>query len=631
MEAKMLNRRIFTPFGALSFGAAALMASVITLTPSAQFLDDPRVFELDANAPTNLAQGGDDWANAAGTASGLTRAVATSSPEAGQCSVSGWAFVVCDPAGTSIFTTGGSKDTNDVSQWKNTGGSVPDKDDITNAYAAAYQVTTGSGGTQPHTWVFFGADRFANNGDSNIGFWFFQNTIGPGSGVGGGGTSFTGTPCPSGATNCGPGDLHRDGDIFIVSAFTQGGAIGTIQVYHWDHNAGGLVLDDNQNAAQCNPAAPSQTIVCAIVNTGNTAAPWPYTPKSGTPQVFPQGSFFEGGFDLTQLFIALGRAQPCFSTFLAETRSAQSTTAQLKDFVLGNFQLCSVAVAKACLVSPGPPATPRIVSGPPYSGGLTGYVHYDFTGTVTNDGAGALFNLAVTDTFPIGSINTSLTQPVTPAGGLVSGASASYTGSFDYPGNGTISNHVTAKAAAFANGPLTVDHDHNGNPTTADASLGDPATACHAAPSPNMTLTKSCVINLVPGGGGVVLQLADTITVCNTSPDATTQIRNISLTNNVLLNGPGSGTDSSITSNLTLNAGQCQTYSPTYTPQSCVNSVINGANPDPGRCQFHDTVRISSTPTDTFGTPLSSSLIPLPAPADCHVCPNGQCTGVGVP
>jgi hypothetical protein len=131
------NRKICTPFGMLCFSLAALA----TIVGPATFLEDPHVFELDANAVEGTYSfGGDDWANAAGTAPGLQHAIATSSPETGGCSAPGWPFVVCDPSGTgdvTQFTTGGSKDTLDVSNWKNTNANVPDKDDITNAYAAA--------------------------------------------------------------------------------------------------------------------------------------------------------------------------------------------------------------------------------------------------------------------------------------------------------------------------------------------------------------------------------------------------------------------------------------------------------------------------------------------------------------
>lgn len=599
----MFNFKGHARTGVLSLSFTLFFAAAAIIVGPYMYIDDPAVFELDSNATVNGP--GDDWANSAGTASGLARAVATSAPELGQCSVSGWPFVVCDPAGTTVFTTGGSKDTNDVKQWRSTSGSVPDKDDITNAYAAAYRVNTSGSGPQPHTWIFFGADRFANNGDSNIGFWFFQNAIGPGAPNGGSGVPFTGVPCPSGATNCNQGDLHRDGDVFIVSSFTQGGSIGTIQLYHWDHTAGGLVLDDAANAAQCTPDSPSHSDVCAIINTADKPAPWPYTPKAGAAGVFPQGSFFEGGFDLTALFAARGIAEPCFSSFMAETRSAQSPNAQLKDFVLGNFQLCSVSVTKACA------GTPTIG----YTGSGTAYVHYTFTGNVINDGTGSLFNLTVNDTFPAGATNTVLTQPVTPSGGLASGGMAPYSGSFDYPGNGVITNNVTASAATCSGCSNTVTNDHNGAPAAAAAQFG--VAGCAAATNPTLTLSKSCVVNLVvQAGGGIVLEDATTIQVCNTSPD-NTRISNISLTNNVKMNPPA-GTDYSIATGLSLNAGQCQTYTPVYRPNGCVTSD--------GRCSFQDTVRISSTPVDEFGVPLPLARIPLPQTAECRICPFGACS-----
>ena len=89
--------------------------------------------------------------------------------------------------------TGGSKDTLDVSQWAWDSQSGPDKDDILHAYAGLYE----NGGDEI---TVFGLDRFANNGDANVGFWFFQNAIG----VNADGT-FSG--------------VHKNGDVFIVSEF----------------------------------------------------------------------------------------------------------------------------------------------------------------------------------------------------------------------------------------------------------------------------------------------------------------------------------------------------------------------------------------------------------------------------
>ena len=75
---------------------------------------------------------------------------------------------IADTAG--LRFTVGSKDTLDFPQNGWDVNSVPDKDDITNAYAAVYDA-----GGDPV--LVFGLDRFANNGDASVGFWFFQQPI----------------------------------------------------------------------------------------------------------------------------------------------------------------------------------------------------------------------------------------------------------------------------------------------------------------------------------------------------------------------------------------------------------------------------------------------------------------------
>jgi hypothetical protein len=79
---------------------------------------------------------------------------------------------------------------------------------------------------------------------------------------------------------------------------------------------------------------------CASVNNFDGAAvPWLYKNKSGQTS-FGHGEFYEGGLNLN----FLGLQNECFSSFLAETRSSQSTTATLKDFVLGSFQQCGATM-----------------------------------------------------------------------------------------------------------------------------------------------------------------------------------------------------------------------------------------------------------------------------------------------
>src|SRR5439155_25113058 len=106
---------------------------------------------------------------------------------------------------------GGSKDPLNTTSWKwKAADTVPDKDTITNAYAAEYV------GAGQHQVFVFGGERFANNGDANIGIWFFQKDIGP-----------------QNDFSFGPGQ-HQNGDIFAVSAFTNGGVNPTISVYKWN-------------------------------------------------------------------------------------------------------------------------------------------------------------------------------------------------------------------------------------------------------------------------------------------------------------------------------------------------------------------------------------------------------------
>src|SRR5439155_11051785 len=183
---RLRARRFLLPLGVL---VAAWVAIPVTLVLAAvivdgMFVDNPAVFELDGNLAAGdtfgSVTGTRDWANSSLTASGLGPDVITqTTPEPGGVPAPAtFPYLITDPFGTTIYTTGGSKDILDVSSWKYTSGSVPDKDEISHAFAAAYSVSTGGeGGGPPHTWIYFGADRFANNGDSNIGFWFFQNGI----------------------------------------------------------------------------------------------------------------------------------------------------------------------------------------------------------------------------------------------------------------------------------------------------------------------------------------------------------------------------------------------------------------------------------------------------------------------
>jgi hypothetical protein len=218
---------------------------------------------------------------------------------------------------------------------------VSNKDDIRHAYAAAYE-------SGDDLLVFFGADRDTNEGSANIAAWFFQNPVG----------------CTS------PGDFSgqkTDGDLFVVSEFSNGGNISEINVYVWtdpdgDPTTGDECLGDGVDCStahegQDHPAASgtdcqgpdpdaASPYVCATVNgdgDGKNDAddiidvPW-------EPAGTVEGSeFFEGGLNLSVLFPELD----CFTAVMIETRSSFEFNANLFDYVFLNFDTCgSITVEK---------------------------------------------------------------------------------------------------------------------------------------------------------------------------------------------------------------------------------------------------------------------------------------------
>jgi hypothetical protein len=212
MGTRITSKRCFNPkrflFACGGVGGALILAVAIwaSIPPTAAGL-----LELDGNVIVNSA-GSDDW--------NTINLTGSSGQNRGNSVVNTF---VAGSASPQIFTTGGSKDPLDITSWKWTTGSVPDKDLLTNGYAAAYDSAT----TNNELVLYAGADRFAQNGDSNIGVWFFQQQV---------------AACPDatvpGCTGKAAGTFagqHVDHDIFIVSAFTAGGGTVTPTVYEWNH------------------------------------------------------------------------------------------------------------------------------------------------------------------------------------------------------------------------------------------------------------------------------------------------------------------------------------------------------------------------------------------------------------
>lgn len=295
--------------------AAALTVLLILLVPTqAGAVTDLRLIELDGNA-LNSAAAGYDW-NSLFPTGDSTGEITKVFIQDGTNS----------PADTGYFAGGGSKDIYDLTEWRHDPGDVaPDKDEIVNAWAVAYRSSRDTGKNNVGDLIFyFGADRFAASGDAQIGFWFFRNSIGRNTDG-----TFAGA--------------HRVGDVLILSDFTQGGKISSVRLYTWVGSGGSDgALNFVASAGDCLDAA-ADAPMCAEVNGGNTSAPWTYVPKSGTAGTYPAGSFYEGGVNISRLV----PAARCFGAYLAETRSSQSVSAQLKDLALGPFNTCPRAAAPA--------------------------------------------------------------------------------------------------------------------------------------------------------------------------------------------------------------------------------------------------------------------------------------------
>jgi hypothetical protein len=250
-------------------------------------------------------------------------------------------------ADTTTFATG-SKDTLGISPgWQcSFSNNVNSKIDVMNAYAAAYTAPNGD------ELLYFALEKNANEGNNNVGFWFLQDE----------------TSCAAASGNNPFVGDHTDGDLLIVSAFTNGGVVSTINVYRWSGDDAGCI-DNPDVAATCDgqPVAsgadcttePAGDDACATVNApndgvgGTITTPWLTANKDdGAGHSLRTAEFFEGGVNLTDNDLG-GK---CFTTFLADTRSSQSLTATLFDFSSGQLGECAATMTTQ--VSTEGPVTP---------------------------------------------------------------------------------------------------------------------------------------------------------------------------------------------------------------------------------------------------------------------------------
>ncbi|MBF9236657.1 T9SS type A sorting domain-containing protein [Hymenobacter sp. BT683] len=199
------------------------------------------------------------------------------------------------------------------------GGSGPQKNDITNTYLHAREDAQG------HTWLFFGAETRATNGNSYLDFEYNQN-----------GVTVTNTQL----IGNGPVNGRTVGDFLLVINYTGGGNRPVVGVRTW-----------LASGAWSNEISLSSTTLKAFITT-NTGSIEPVAPNKAftsdgayTNTVMAL-QFVEGGIDVSAIpeLNNLDKCNPA-ATITVKTRSSSSYTAELKDLDVLSFPLTPAATA----------------------------------------------------------------------------------------------------------------------------------------------------------------------------------------------------------------------------------------------------------------------------------------------
>ncbi|VXB08678.1 conserved exported hypothetical protein [Pseudomonas sp. 8AS] len=603
MNTKHLMRKL--PSCLLGAILAAGIASSTTV--NAVDGDPPGLFELEGNILVNDGPG-TDWSELYE----LSQSVPPGEFPENMVTFTG---ITADPAPQTVYWKGGSKDINDVSEWWYKDGSVPDKDDITNAYAAAFtnpnnvcfdgtEAVACSGDMVPvheagDLIVYFGLDRFANDGDAFAGFWFFQDEVATN-----GNNQFTGN--------------HMEGDILVLVEYPQGAnASPQIKVYKWVDSGGdvapNLLLLASDTDAACDGFGGK--LACAKTNPLDLPAdpdpiPWAYTPKSGTG--LPHESFYEGGINVTQL---LG-STPCFAAFLAETRASRSETATLKDFVIDDFPVCGAEVEKKCL-------------GAPVLSEDKTEVTVNFQGNVLNTGGQSVFvelddnqDGSAFTTVCFDNDNNDICDAVVPPGptDVTTGATATFTlgagQRVHYEGN-----YTTAVTTLSYSDEVTMKFFSAGTLTLIDTKTAE--ATCLLDLTPGIEVTKECDpegggVRLVAEGGEVLVEVDNLIKVKNTGDE---KLVAVAITDTE--SGIQSLTDNSdnISCSITAGVGECigflnvgeeVTINQTYRPdgQNITGSLV------PSEVYFNNTATAVGDGAITGTQDVTDS-----DDASCPLCP----------
>lgn len=467
------------------------------------------IFELetDANFNDDSTQG-DDWGTPplSGAAKVYTAIDDTSLPD-------------------TIFA-GGMKNIFDLPELKWVNGSILDKGNILHAYAAAYII-------DENLILNFAALRKGTNGDAFMGFWFYQDDV------------------YSKADGTFAGE-HFNGDILIQVNYLQSANLGPeILVLQWDSSCIKRLINKKGGEGDClalNLRLVKQANALCVPGTNQLMCASTNTTVDSVDG-FPIESFFEGGINLTDVL----NNPVCFSAFSAETRASSSITAQLKDFAMDSFELCSVDVTKVC-------AQGRV------NAAEDGYL-YDFSGDVLNNGVGTLYNVIVIDSEDAAyqydlANDTNTYTPISVAAALLPGASAPYSGTIESTSFG-LGNTVIVKAAPV-------------DTVGAEKTVTDTATATCQSPSltADIAVNKECSSTFIPdyeSSGVIAIGVGFSGQVCN-DHDELTMVLTTLVDNKATVYLDEAMTEP-FTEDIELAVNECISYYGEYIPSSFDNAT----------------------------------------------------------
>jgi hypothetical protein len=499
---------------------------------------------------------------------------------------------------------------------------VTDKGDILDAGAALQIADNGD------VILLFFQERNSNAGDANVGVWFLQDEGVACVATGGGNFDFAGN--------------HVDGDILIVSEYSNGGTVSTATAYVWEGGPGGFlnptpVATAGDCKAVADPNDPAVHI-CATVNDspllGGSGVPWHVETKQPGPTPsndLQTSEFFEGKLNLTALDLVA-----CFNSFLANTRASTSLTATIYDFALGDFEVCEVSVAKACTT--GLDQNPEIVSGTT--------LKYHFDAVITNSGIAPVYEVQIQEGIAAGTGETcQLTA--------IDGVSVAPTNLYGSPnpwvqvaaslGQG---EDVTARIECVdADNPLVnkINIRSKSTESASEFDLTDDYTmqsgdTCQANVSPMVGIGKTCTgVALDYTNGDLDVLVGALIRIENTDP-AGESLVNVTVTDSVdasldpVLCPANWATCSTNSSDpFACVPGASTTFDGSLAPsaEACfvVSYIADAADDDetdPGKATFSDTANVTATGAisgTTVGTGDDETDPLISATATCPLCP----------